>query len=1454
MASAGGHRVDFVRKGLIVALLFAGVLLLYRYAVPSSGGPDPTALLALGFVVLAAFAIGELVEVVKLPHITGYLLAGLVLGPSISHTFHLELPPPFDHGVLNPDVIRQLGILDALALPLICLTAGGALDLKEIRKAIRPIFGILVGQTIFIFAGCVTLFWLISGPLPFLTMPQLADLELPAILALGAVVASVSLATSDAATIAIVVSTRARGPLTTNALSVAVLKDVLVVICFSASTAIALSVLPTGTEASFVDALIGIGLSVVLGVALGVGIHFYLKYINAELLLFLVGMIYTMSFIADQLHAESALMFIIAGFIAANWSPFGEKLIKEVELLSTPVFVVFFTLAGAKLHLDVLAEMAAFGIALVVVRAGALYIGCRLGAIVGKADPMSKKYVWLSYLSQAGLAITLANGMPETYGESIGGALFSFLLAGVAIHELIGPAALQFALDKAGEISKGDKDVQESEDTEEAPMRPERWRPTPGADDDPWGLPPDVLATDLAKEVSVLEEAVKAEAERVIDGPLSQQRRSTERYLRDLRQAFLAEHRRLNMTRRRGSSMESAGREASLRLSEKWRRLAAARASGIATRAWDPQALIVRLDTLSEAAPDTQRVPIEPETFESRAEGRLRAIRRRVLHSSRRIRPLNRNVSVSSLARYHLGGRTPLRLESFAGTLIHAELRLTAASGDVFDDISDQLNTLGKEAEALEAIRRSVDAQLGALSQELSSHYDSGASALLVALGEAMRAIKSDLKVIGTLDLPSRKRRYNLVFQERNRGQQVLRERYVSAQTTARSAYAALQMRLELYSYAVKARATGRRFADVIEVRVRTESIAPLLSVARQLDAALQECESLIETAPNGSILIDLLQERAQPLMAQIDHAVRGASSLQLVMQGAEPVQPLLETLREQSQQLSADYTVPAGELDLSDGGALPVMEQTTVPLRSLALKAIDTEVTRQLLTITRKLGDELEVAVRQLEELHQIIPFNVDLACSELETYADAEIPGETRGVIREMVLGAIGRSQTRIQRLCERAVDWPDSTGIAISAAVDTELEALMALLHVGHGAELRQVLMRDEAVRRSLASRAEELGGVVSQAGRQLTRFAQRAIGPDRLADVRYHAGLPVEEAVPLRFALQAPEDISPTVYRRLFTGTHITTELMAGRASEMARLRSIFLSDGLRTAAVIGPRGAGSSSLSRLATRGQGRIRQVIFNRPVTEDDVARVFTDSSEGEVILIDGLQWLFSPLLDATAPLRRLIRGVLADKGRNAWIISADALVWDSACLREPLAEAFSTVVRLQPMSAGVLQDALLSRHAMSGYDVVYDQQDDVRWQWRILSGRSAQQAFFDGLHSASGGVTRDALRLWLASIKAVDDATAVVRVGTVPRPPRGRLSRLSDRILLTLRLVLRQGWVTPEIHARLFCTRLDESTALLARMKHDGLLRCEESDHYRLVPHLYTPIGDVLQQRGWL
>lgn len=1454
MASVGGHRVDFLRKGFIVALLFAGLVLLFQFASPTSG-PEATGLLALGFVVLAAFTIGELVEVVKLPHITGYLLAGLVLGPSLSHTFHLSLPAPFDHGVLSAEVIHQLGILDTLALPLICLTAGGALNTKEIRRAIRPIMGILVGQTIFIFVGCIGLFWLISGPLPFLTMPQLVGLELPAILALGAVVASVSLATSDAATIAIVVSTRSRGPLTTNALSVAVLKDVLVVICFSASTAFALSELPTGVEASFTDSLTGIGLSIVMGLLLGGGIHLYLRYIKAEVLLFLVAMIYTMSFVADALKAESALMFIMAGFVAANYSPFGEKLIKEVERLSAPVFVVFFTLAGAKLHLDVLASMAAFGLALVVVRAAALYIGCRLGAVVGGADPMSKKYVWLSYLSQAGLAITLANDMPATYGESIGGALFSFLLAGVAIHELIGPAALQFALDRAGEIPKGEpKEETPAEAVPAAPTPVPHWKPLEAVEGDPWGTPVALVASELQSSTEQLEAALRAEVDRITVGPLTGLRRSADQHLQDLRQIFLDEHRRLCSIRRQDGPLAAGGVVASIRIAEQWRRLVFARSSGLEARAWDPQGLVQILDRLAENLPDLKTVPLEPMSLLSRKEGRIRAMRRFFRRTRSRIRPARRKVSLRDLGRYHLSGRTPARLESVVAAPLHVELRIAQELERVFLMLSDRLCDLGSDPSELDGIRRDLDGQVAMLSAEITRLFDEGERDLTLAVGEAIRGIKSDLEVAGTMDLPSRQRRYGRVFHERNQGQRMLRNRLAAARDTVHASAAYLQLQLELFGFSTRIRAAGHSHAENIQERVRAESVAPLMSVDDWLESLLREGASIIAASESGDELSEQLRAQSLPLMSKVDEAARGAAALQLEMQDARPFQPLLETIRDQAQLLTSSYSIPATAIDATQTRQLVVSTVAEVPLRKMVVTLVDTAATRKLMAVARRISHDLGTAARQLEELDQIIPFNVDLASAELETFADAAIPADTRKAVEEMLLGALGRSHARTEQLASVAVGWPESFAREVIDVVEGELNDLLALLSPGKDEELRQVIQREEAVRATLARRAEAIGGVLARTQRDLSEVAQSALGPERLSALRRWSGLPVDESVPLRTVLQPPTDICPAVYRRLFTGSVATAELVIGRQEEVDQLRGILKDGSLRAAAIVGPKGAGGSSLATLAMRGQGRLRRLNLSRLISREELDRLFSELGEGETILIDGFHWLFTPEAEGTAPLQRLIAGVLADGGRNAWVVSANEHVWAHACRREPLAEAFPTMVHLRPMDGALLQQAILTRHAMSGYALDFEAQEDVHWQWRVWTGRSAQEAFFEGLHAASGGITRDALRLWLAAVQDVDDAGSVVRVGAIPQPPRDRLSQLSEPMLLTLRLALLQGWVRADIHASLFCSSLTASATLLERMQHDGLLVAGPDGTYMVADHLHTPIAATLNTLGWL
>ncbi|MDH4281494.1 MAG: cation:proton antiporter, partial [Myxococcales bacterium] len=215
------------RQITVIVMLLFGMVALYNFEQFARPGFDPSGMLAFGFVVLASYTIGGLAAQIRLPHITGYLIAGLVFGPSLAKALTaLRLPAPFDTGILNDAVISQLSLFDTLAVALIALTAGGELKLEGLKKGLRAISSILATQIVAIGVLMTSFFWLISGAVPYIGLPGVEGLPMAAALAVGAMVASVSLATSPAATIAVIMESRAAGGMTRNVLSVVVLKDV----------------------------------------------------------------------------------------------------------------------------------------------------------------------------------------------------------------------------------------------------------------------------------------------------------------------------------------------------------------------------------------------------------------------------------------------------------------------------------------------------------------------------------------------------------------------------------------------------------------------------------------------------------------------------------------------------------------------------------------------------------------------------------------------------------------------------------------------------------------------------------------------------------------------------------------------------------------------------------------------------------------------------------------------------------------------------------------------------------------------------------------------------------------------------------------------------------------------------------------------------------------------------
>lgn len=1473
---------DIVRKTLIVAVLIGGMLLLHQFAVPTEDF-DPRGLLSLGFLVLAAYTIGELSETVRIPHITGYLLAGIVFGPSVAeivgHTFpSVHLLPPLDEGIVSKRVLGQLGPIDALALALIALTAGGELKLEELRKSFRYVLGTTLGMVFTVVVLVTAYIVLVATVMPNL-MTVFSGLPPAAMLALALVLATLAAATSPAVSIAVITSTGARGPVATTVLTGVVVGEITVVLLFSGVSSVALGLLGSSGSVSVVEALAQVGVSVGVGIVVGSAIALYLRYVATELLLFLVGTIYATVFVIQSLHGEVAVAFIAAGLVVGNFSGRGETLIREVERLSRPVYVVFFALAGAKLELQVLWLALIPAVGLFLVRAVGVYIGARTGARLIGAPPTVQQFAWTGFISQAGLAIALAGQAKAVLPEETGQALFSLSMAVIALCELVGPLTLQTGLARAGELDGGRTAEDETARTELDELS--TW-PEPVDPSTLWPAAPVAVGSpEVDRVLSDLELDLRALVHEHAVVPMGDLQHDAEQWLRQLRREWLRIARRAAGREGDGPELAASLRHDVGELAERWRdllfdlqgRLARVEQSG-------PSALVDAVDRHASTLPVRVEAGVVDAVLVARPEGAWPAFRRFVYRARNRWVPIRRTLDLRELGRYHLSGLVPGQLEPVAALLIAAELHLAGRITRLFCAIAHELEVGAQVGEAedtgvppaervaehLNAARVRVDAGFQVAADELDAMARDGASQATRVVTTALRDLQDDAATLGTMDLPRSRRRFGRVFAERNRGLGVLANGVRSVRPIVAGRHAQLGLELELVGLEARVRAIIRERGGALARHVRGRGLVQLARIQVSLGEWLDHTRLLLDAPPAAGVVSRQLRRDAEPLVHRIREARASVDQLVAELSDEGWVGDLIEALLARTHLLSETYTLPVSRTPRPRGTLPHVVPPTEIAFRELVGAFVETRVARDLLDVTTDLAGRAREMGETLEEVERVTTFNVELSCAELDVLDEgAPISPETGDIVRAMVLGAVGRSHHRLTRLTEVAELTADQTEQRVHDSVIGQFEALRGMILDGRVGELRAVWLRDVGIGQ-IARRAEAWRGWWPEARATAEDFARRAMGEERIEAVRARLGLrPTLEQRDQRAAFAPPEPLVavPVVYRRLFSDLPLEAgDVVSGRQTELERLQiALSTPSPLRTAAVVGVDAHSAAALVSAAIRGAfpGALRleaKAPVDTATVDAWLARV--GAGDGEVVVVECLHWLFERRPGGLAPLERLIDGVLADGGRHPWVWVADSAVWAHLSRASALADATGTLVELDALSVDELERAVLSRHAMSGYEIEFDADDDLGWQLQhvLLGGedreRRRRQAWFRTLHSASAGVLQDALRLWMAAIRQVDDEQERVRIGAVPRPPLTRLAQLPEEVLLTLVETGRQGWMVHEQHARLFRTTPGAALAHLTALVHQGLL-VRDGEVLKLAPHLRGSIHRVLARKGW-
>jgi len=425
-----------VRRIIILALLLGGM----RLVLPlGTGSASAHSLLTFGFLILAAYTSGEIAVSFRMPRIVGYLVAGVVFGPSALD-------------IVNVEATNELAPVSSLAIALIAFLAGAELRWSELRERGRAIALILTSELGITFVALAALMVGLRNFVPFLQ-----STPTPTVIGFSLLFASIAVVHSPAVTMALLTETGARGPVARTTLGVVLVSDVVVIMLFSAVLAIARALVPPNTgdvaAISLGSVVWELGGAVVVGTVLGAAVALYLRFVKRELMLFAVLVTFFGSAIARLVHVETLLTLLTAGFVMENISRDGDgdALRHAMERSGAPVFVVFFALAGAAMAVNEVVAIWPLVLPIVLVRAAGIWGGSRVGARWARVPSETGNLVWMGLISQAGVAIGLATVIAEVY-PTRGAPIRTLFLATLAVNQIVGPILFRMALARGGEL------------------------------------------------------------------------------------------------------------------------------------------------------------------------------------------------------------------------------------------------------------------------------------------------------------------------------------------------------------------------------------------------------------------------------------------------------------------------------------------------------------------------------------------------------------------------------------------------------------------------------------------------------------------------------------------------------------------------------------------------------------------------------------------------------------------------------------------------------------------------------------------------------------------------------------------------------------------------------------------------------------------------------------------
>ncbi len=405
-------------------------------------------LLCLSVALFAGLMLSRLAKVLKLPAVTAYLVAGILVGPYLLGSFGFK-----GLGFINMEDIESYGIICDVALGFIAFSIGNEFRLSQLKQIGRQATVIGIAQAVFttvvVDIALIGLHFIIPDKLP-----------LPSAIILGAVAS----ATAPAATLMVVRQYKAKGPVTDILLPIVALDDAVGLVLFAVSFGVAKALIVGHVDiiSVILEPVLEVVLSVALGAVMGFLFSFFERFFHSRSKRLAMSVTFVLLTVAlSMLEFEiggvhvafsSLLVCMMLGTVFCNVCDFSEELMDRIDRWTAPLFVLFFVISGAELELSIFKDgiIVLIGVVYIVFRCIGKYFGASSSSKIVKCDPNIVKYLGITLFPQAGVALGMAI-KAQTIGEE-GTVVANIVLFSVLVYELVGPYLTKISLTKAGEI------------------------------------------------------------------------------------------------------------------------------------------------------------------------------------------------------------------------------------------------------------------------------------------------------------------------------------------------------------------------------------------------------------------------------------------------------------------------------------------------------------------------------------------------------------------------------------------------------------------------------------------------------------------------------------------------------------------------------------------------------------------------------------------------------------------------------------------------------------------------------------------------------------------------------------------------------------------------------------------------------------------------------------------